>query len=117
MSGGRHASDEEFEFEFDFHFFKNILLIVVILAIIAGVVFGTYKLVGKMTQTKTEPVSSEIKETPKSKYPVLGKIKVEKIEVEQPILDSGDDKALEEGVVKLYGENLNQERKFLYCRS
>ena len=40
-------------------------------------------------------------------YKVLGKIKIKKINVEQYILDSKDEKALKSGVVKLYGSSLN----------
>lgn len=117
MSGGKHASDEEFEFDFDFEKIKNIAIIVVILAIIAGVIFGTVKLVNKMTDTKTEEMSStdvEEKETEieTEKYPVLGKIVIDKIEVEQPIFETVEEDALEQGVIKLYGDDLNQEGNF-----
>lgn len=40
-------------------------------------------------------------------YDVLGKIKIEKIDVEQYILDSKDEGALKKGVIKLYGSSLN----------
>lgn len=113
MSGGKHASDEEFEFDFDFEKIKNIAIIVVILAIIAGVIFGTVKLVNKMTDTKTEETSSaDVEEKETEKYPVLGKIVIDKIEVEQPILETVEEDALEQGVIKLYGDDLNQEGNF-----
>lgn len=113
MSGGKHASDEEFEFDFDFEKIKNIAIIVVILAIIAGVIFGTVKLVNKMTDTKTEETSSaDVEEKETEKYPVLGKIVIDKIEVEQPIFETVEGDALEQGVIKLYGDDLNQEGNF-----
>ena len=111
MSGGKHSSDEEFEF--DFGFVKYIFLIIVILALIAGVVFGAYSVVNKLKSAKTETVSSQeevIEE--KSKYDVLGKIKIDKINVEQDILDSIEDEALEQGVIKLYGDELNEPGNF-----
>ncbi len=118
MKGGKHASDEEFEFEFHFEWIRNGLLIIIILAIIVGVVFGTYKIVHKLKNSKTETtVAEEVKEEKKAKYPSLGTIKIDKIGIEQPILDSVKEDALKEGVIKLYGETLNQERKFLYCRT
>lgn len=121
MSGGKHASDEEFEFEFDFGLIRNIVIIIAILAVIAGVIFGVYKTIGKMKEAQTEKTSAEAKEevpvVKNNEYEVLGKILIDKIEIEQPILDSVDDEALEQGVIKLYGGEINQERKFLHCRA
>lgn len=114
MGNGRHASDEEFEFDFDY--VKNFLMIIVILAVIAGVVFGVYTLVHKMQDAKTEETSAEEEVVPQSEYDVLGTIKMDKIGIEQPILDTVEEEALEKGVIKLYGDTLNEERKFLYCR-
>ena len=45
-------------------------------------------------------------------YNVLGKIAIEKIGVEQYILDSKEDDALEAGVIKLYGGTLNNYGNF-----
>ena len=84
---------------------------------IVGVVFGVYTFVHKMKDTKTEETSAEEEVVSQSEYMVLGKIKIDKIDIEQPILDTVEDEALEKGVIKLYGDTLNQERKFLYCRS
>ena len=113
MSGGKHASDEGFEFEFDGEKIKNIAIIVVIVVAILGVILGTIKMVNKMTNTKTEETSSaNIEEDEVEEYPVLGKIVIDKIEVEQPILETVEEDALEQGVIKLYGDNLNQEGNF-----
>lgn len=119
MAGGKHASEEEFEFHFDFEWEKirNILLIVIILAVIVGVVWGIYHLVDKMQGTKTEKTSAGINVLEEPEYHVLGKLLIPKIEVEQPILDSSEEEALEKGVIKLYGDTLNKERKFLHSRS
>ena len=45
-------------------------------------------------------------------YKVLGQIAIEKIGIEQYILDSTEEDALEEGVGKLYGPNLNDYGNF-----
>lgn len=110
MGSGRHSSDEEF----DFDFVKNIIVVIIILGVILGAIFGTIKLVSKLKSAKTvESVGEEIKDN----YDVLGKIVIDKIEISQPILDTREDEALKYGVIKLYGNDLNQERKFLYCWS
>lgn len=109
MGSGKHSSDEEIEF--DFGYVKNLMLIVVILAVIVGVIFGVYTLVHKMKETKAEPTSAE-EEVVENEYEVLGKIKIDKIGVEQPILETVEEEALEKGVIKLYGEDLNQEGNF-----
>lgn len=115
MGSGRHASDEEFEF--DFGYVKNLLVIGVILAVIAGVIFGVYQFVHKMKETKTEQTSAEEEVVIPGEYEVLANIKIEKIGIEQPIFDTVEEKALEKGVIKLYGDSINQERKFLHCRA
>ncbi len=110
MGSGKHSSDEEVEF--DFEYVKNLMIIVVIVAIIVGIVFGVYSLVNKMKETKVEPTSVKEKGIAQSDYNVLGKIVIDKIKVEQPILDSVEEKAMENGVIKLYGGNLNEEGNF-----
>ena len=45
-------------------------------------------------------------------YDVLGKIIIEELEVEQYILDSKEDKALENGVIRLCGGSLNNYGNF-----
>lgn len=110
MGNGKHSSDEEVEF--DFGYVKNLLMIVVILAVIVGVIFGVYTLVHKMKETKAEPTSAKEEKIAQNEYDVLGKIVIEKIGIEQPILDSVEEEALEKGVIKLYGGDLNEEGNF-----
>ena len=112
MSGGKHASEEEFELEWDGEKIRNIAIILVILAMIGGVIFGTYKMVVKMTTPETKETSAQTEDMPNVEYPILGTIQIDKIDVKQPILDSVEDKALEKGVIKLYGDGLNQEGNF-----
>lgn len=117
MGRGRHAADEEFEF--DFGYVRNLLIIIAIVAVIIGIIWGIYCFINKMKETKAEPTSAQVENQTESKqeYDILGKIVIDKIEVEQPILDSVEDKALEQGVIKLYGDTLNEMRKFLYRRT
>ncbi len=110
MGSGKHSSDEEIEF--DFGYVKNLLLVVIILAVIVGVVFGIYTMVHKMKETKIESTSAKEEEVDLAEYDVLGKIVIEKIEMEQPILETVEEKALEKGVIKLYGNDLNEEGNF-----
>ena len=112
MSSGKHASDEEMEL--DFGIVKYIIIIVLIIALIIGVILGTIKGLNTIKSKKIEETSTEIAEESSevSKYQVLGKIIIDKISIEQPILDSVEDEALEEGVIKLYGDELNKEGNF-----
>ncbi len=110
MGSGKHSSDEEIEF--DFGYVKNLLLVVIILAVIVGVVFGIYTMVHKMKETKIESTSAKEEEVDLAEYDVLGKIVIEKIGMEQPILETVEEKALEKGVIKLYGNDLNEEGNF-----
>ena len=105
MGSGKHASDEEFEF-------GSVFIIVAIIALIAGVIFGVNALISKLGETKAEEVSSETEQVVTSQYDILGTVSIEKIGISQPILDSVEDKALEEGVIKLYGDTLNGEGNF-----
>lgn len=111
MGNGRHASDEEFEF--NFAYVKYGLIGVAILIVIVGVVFGAYSLLSKMKEEKVQETSAKNEEVlPETKYDVLGKIKIDKINVEQEILDSTEEEALENGVIKLYGDKLNEPGNF-----
>lgn len=110
MGSGKHASYEESEFSFG-----RFIVIVVVLLIIAGIVYGIYSFMNKNKDEKIQETSVE-ENIEQNTYDVLGTIVIHKIGVEQQILDSVEDEALENGVIKLYGDTLNQERKFLYCR-
>lgn len=56
------------------------------------------------TNTVEEPVTME---STYEGYEVLGKIKIDKINVEQYILNSTEENALKKGISKLYGSSLN----------
>lgn len=110
MANGRHASDEEFEFNFVYVKYGG--LVVVILIVITAVIWGGFSLVQKWKESKVQETSAKEEVLPETKYAVLGKIKIDKIDVEQEILDSTEDEALEKGVIKLYGDKLNEPGNF-----
>ena len=98
---------------------KIILIIGVVVAVVAIVAFGIICV--KNANENKENIanntvdSSAIEETMIATYEgynVLGKIAIEKIGVEQYILDSKEDDALEAGVIKLYGGTLNNYGNF-----
>jgi len=111
MSGGKHVSYEEYDVDTGFGVVKIIIAIVVILAII-----GAVNLFGKDDETEEMPAVAANNEVSEAKtsydYEILGKIIIDKIAVNQPILDSTEDAALEKGVIKLHGGNLNEEGNF-----
>ena len=98
---------------------KIILIIGDVVAVVAIVAFGIICV--KNANENKENIanntvdSSAIEETMIATYEgynVLGKIAIEKIGVEQYILDSKEDDALEAGVIKLYGGTLNNYGNF-----
>lgn len=117
---GKHSSDEEFDFgSLPWKKIGIVLIIIISIFLIwVGVYFGvkTYK---EKEKEESEKNLQEQKKEDESKMPkeiegykVLGKVVIEKLEIDQYILDSFEDKALEKGVGKLYGENLNDEGNF-----
>ena len=111
MSGGKHVSYEEYDVDTGFGIVKIVILIIVILAIV-----GIINLFGKDDETeRTSAVASANhveKDSTSYDYDILGKIVIDKIAVSQLILDSTEDRALEKGVIKLHGGNLNEEGNF-----
>ena len=99
---------------------NTITIIVVALVIIAIVVFAiicfkNFKNQEKETVNNVGEETTTLKETMISTYQgydVLGKIIIDEFEIEQYILDSREDKALECGVIKLYGGSLNNYGNF-----
>ena len=97
---------------------KIILIVAAVIAVVAIVAFGLIcvKNANENNENSANTVdSSTIAETMIATYEgynVLGKISIDKIEVEQYILDSKEDDALESGVIKLYGGTLNNYGNF-----
>ncbi len=102
--------DDEKEFNF-----KKLFIIVLIIILIAVAGFMGYRyFTSRETEDKTEPaepVQNKMIEEIEG-YKVLGKIVIEDQNIEQYILDSNEDKALENGVTKLYGGSLNNYGNF-----
>lgn len=134
MRRGKHSADKD-EYYFQSRFrtetdyeedddsnlkYKIIAVIVIIIAIIAIALIVTGKLpeFGKVTEnvtntanlntnkTNNEVVATKLIDTHEG-YKVLGKIVIKELNIEQYILDSTEDMALEKGVIKLYGGTLN----------
>ncbi len=116
MTSGKHSSDGEIDFEGIP--FKKIGIIFLVLIVVTGVVYGAYRGVSWWKENKkVEEVVADEEETPKmietiEGYNVLGKIIIEDLNIEQYILDSIEDEALENGVGKLYGGDLNDYGNF-----
>ena len=125
MGAGKHSSDDSIFFDFSsfkrvkssINFIK-ILVIFTILFVIIGGGFAIKKILENQNQTQqpdgTEQVSAVVPtlEQQHEGYEVLGKIKIEKLNIEQYILNSSDENALKKGVTKLYGGILNDYGNF-----
>lgn len=123
MGSGKHSSDEAFEFDFSFLKkvkesvnFVKILVIFTVLFVVVGGIFVAKKFIEDKNSVppETEPVAAVIPTLPDEHegFEVLGKIKIDKIGIEQYILNSLDESALENGVIKLYGDELNDIGNF-----
>lgn len=98
---------------------KKVLTIVLIIIIIAIVAFGIFCAKNLNDTKKNESNNTVENDTVAEQmistyqgYNVLGKIVVDEFEVEQYILDSKEEQALEAGVIKLYGGTLNNYGNF-----
>ena len=111
---GKHEAESKFSFDFSFEPFLKILAVIAVIAILFGIGFGGYKLVSKIFNKPKQEPAPEI-ETLISElegYKVLGKVQIEKAEVDAYILDSYEDAALKIGVGKLSGDRLNKKGNF-----
>ena len=129
MARGKHSSDSDYSFESKFEkemdYDENpiskqkiLIIIIGIVVVIIIAILVAYKITSnEETQANTNTVeqSSEQEEKMLKKvagYDVLGKIIIDDIGVEQYILDSVEDNALQNGVGKLYGSTLNNYGNF-----
>lgn len=111
---GRRITDEEFDWSSVP--IKKIAIIALIVIIVIGViVFSVYTL-KKRKEVQSTDIGDEAQGSQMLQdidgYEVLGQIVIEKIGLEQYILNSSESKALEKGAVKLYGDELNKEGNF-----
>ena len=93
----------------------KILIVVTAIVVIIGGIFVVRKIFSPKPEEHKEEQTEVVEKKMESSiegYKVLGKIKIDKIEVEQYILDSTDEKALKAGVGKLNGGSLNQIGNF-----
>lgn len=122
---GKHSLDSNYSFEpkYDQDDYEEegiskkkviIILCIIILIIVIGVII--FKV---LENRKEEPIVENTPVEVENKmietyagYDVLGKIVIEDLGVEQYILDSTEDEALENGVIKLYGGSLNNYGNF-----
>ena len=123
MAGGKHSlhsyNDTYDDYE-DEEMSKRKLIIIAVIAVIIIAIVGGVILFKNYNENPKEPVNentvnNEVTEQMISVYQgydVLGKIVIDEYKVEQYILDSKDDKALECGVTKLYGGTLNNYGNF-----
>ena len=124
MGAGKHSSDDAFSFDFAIFrrmkesiSFMKILIVFTVLFVVVGGIFAVKMVLEKQNTQQpggSEQVSSAVPtlESQYEGYEVLGKIKINKLNVEQYILNSADEDALEKGVTKLYGETLNHYGNF-----
>lgn len=104
----------DFDDDKEFNFKKLFLILFIIILIAVAIFFGYRYFNSKEKENQAEPaepVKNKMIEQVEG-YDVLGKIVISDQEVEQYILDSKEDKALENGVIKLYGDSLNSYGNF-----
>ena len=88
---------------------KKVFITILIIFLIIEIIFGIRKF-AKAKKDNDEAVGVTDNSSMASEvegYKVLGKLEIEKIGVDQYILDSKEDNALKNGVCKLYGGSLN----------
>ena len=113
MARGKRYTDEGLDFG-DLPW-KKIGIVVLIVALIVGIGFGIYFGVNTYKNNQKEEEKEQIQEEEKSNMPeqiagynVIGRIVIEDINLDKYVLDSYEEKALQNGICKLYGNNLNE---------
>lgn len=112
-SNAEEYEDDYYDDEPEINYKKIVIIIVAIIAILA-IIFGVYKLVFENKEEEQEETPQLSEEMPSSVggYKVLGQIIIDDLNIEQYILNLPEDKALENGVAKLYGPSLNNVGNF-----
>lgn len=94
-----------------------ILILIVIVGICAGIYWGVNTYKNKKQEDEQEKQVEEKEESNMPEqiagYDVLGRIVIEDVNIDKYILNSSEDKALQNGVCKLYGNGLNEEGNFV----
>lgn len=123
MSRGKRMLEEEGEgFDWSSLPYKKIGIIVLVIAlVIIMVVFAIHmvnkrreadKANAKANTVDTEPVVEEGMPSEYKGYSVIGEIIIDKIDLDEYILDSTENSAMEVAPVKLYGPNVNADGNF-----
>lgn len=113
---GKRATEEEFDFS-RIPFKKIGIALIIIVVIVAIVIFSVYT-IKKRKEVQDTTIGTEQNDEENKMleqidgYDVLGQLFIEKIDLEEYILDSTESGALEKAPVKLYGEELNKEGNF-----
>mgnify|MGYP003292487220 CR=1 FL=1 len=121
MPRGKHSADSKYsydkydEYDEELSLKKKIIIGISVLVLIVAVLMLFFL---KNDEKEENVVENNVIETNTTLentyegYNVLGKIKIEEFGVEQYILDSTSDDALEKGVIRLYGGTLNNYGNF-----
>lgn len=127
MGRGKHSADQDYSYEtkfnkeFDYEDDndsrkKIVIVVIVIIAVLVVAGIAIYKVFFEKTNEQVEEPKQVVQEEKMISniegYNVLGQIVIDDLDVKQYILDSTEDKALENGVIKLYGGTLNNYGNF-----
>jgi LPXTG-site transpeptidase (sortase) family protein len=119
MSGGRRQAEKS-GFNWANVPFKEIGIIALIIVVIAVVAVFAVHMINKRKTEDTnsqgtvqgDSVDEDTMPTEYEGYKVLGQIVIDKINLEQYILDSTENDAMEKAPVKLYGNDINTTGNF-----
>lgn len=133
MASGKHSAKSKYSFDTNYNFSQNdyeskydkddyeddgldrkkviSIFFIVIAIIVVCVMIGINNKNEETNTVNSNTVTNGLIEEYKG-YDVLGKIIIDEFEVEQYILDSTEDEALNNGVIKLYGGSLNNYGNF-----
>lgn len=115
-----HSYNDTYEDYEDEEMSKRKIIIIALIALIIVAIVVAVIAVKNYKENPQEPVENTVNTDTVTEnmisvyqgYDVLGKIVIEEYGIEQYILDSKEDKALECGVIKLYGGTLNNYGNF-----
>lgn len=122
MARGKHSADSKYSFDSKYDDYeeglsvkKKIIIgisVIILIAAVAMLIFldGEEK-ENNIEETNQVEVATTLENTYEG-YNVLGKLKIEEFGIEQYILDSTTDDALQKGVIRLYGGTLNNYGNF-----
>lgn len=113
---GKRATEEKFDWS-QIPVKKIVIILVIIILVVSGIILGV-NIIKKNKDSENTTAGTQTENTQNKMikeidgYEVLGQLVIEKIELEQYILDSTENAAMEKYPVKLYGDDLNKEGNF-----